>query len=810
MRIAVVGYSILISHTVLLAQWSEHVLERIETTDPRCISIGDMDGDGDGDIVACSYSDNRVVWYEQLGPGSFSGVRTIMDRVNVGASAIDLTDLDGDGDLDVLGTWEGSNEVGWIRNNGAGAFSTLHVVDVNGGYQFRGIEAADVDGDGDQDLVSAIRQGIPSLAWYANDGSGVFSVAQMISSAVPNVSALRVLDIDLDGDPDLLLRSMATVVFLRNDGAGNFTAPDTIGTTGFSLTDPVDGGDLDGDGDLDVVHGYGNGGLNLHWIANVNGAFSPQQITYDSTIANMACLRTGDLDNDGDLDLVMGGYTELAWHANDGTGSFGEPIILSDSCPSAVWLELGDLDLDGDLDLACASRTGSFVAWVENLGSGAFGPMIPLDTCESRPLLVRAADLDGDGDKDIVRTSELNKELSLLRNQGGGTFAPAVTISSAAVINSDLQFADLDGDGDTDLLCTRDQGISTAVEWFENNGTGSFGPPQLIADTLVQPRSAMAADVDLDGDQDVVVIHGGGVLVLSNNGSGVFQALYTMPFLGTAPFTMELGDAESDGDTDLVLAFTPGGVSGLSLFPNNGTGSFPQEEVLDPALSSARWLELLDLDGDTDNDLLFRRGWEIYTCLNAAGSFGPPIEIALGFDTIGPSAAGDLNGDGLPDLLVCVVGPAPYVTIRAYPNDGSGGFLLPFLVTPPMDLSLAMEVADLDDDGDIDVLGYASGAGLSWYENPEMATGLPTTNEAGPLCAWPNPFSEILRINSTIVFDALDVVCLVDPLGREVLRTAGNGTHGMELRTDRLATGHYTVLVFHKDGTRDVVRVVAR
>ncbi len=809
MRIAVVGFSVLINHTVLLAQWTEHMLERIETIDPRSVSIGDMDGDGDGDIVACSYSDNRVVWYEQLGPGSFSGVRTILDRVNVGVSAIDLTDLDGDGDLDVLGTWEGSNEVGWVQNNGAGAFSALHVVDVNGGYQFRGIEAADMDGDGDQDLVSAIRQGIPSLAWYANDGSGVFSIAQMISSAVPNVSALRVLDIDLDGDPDLLLRSMATVVLLRNDGAGNFTAPDTIGTTGFSLTDPVDGGDLDGDGDVDVVHGYGNSGLNLHWIAHVNGAFPPQQITYDSTIANMACLRTGDLDNDGDLDLVMGGYTELAWHANDGTGSFGAPIVLSDSCPSAVWIELGDVDLDGDLDLACASRTGSFVAWVENLGSGAFGPMIPLDTCESRPLLVRAADLDGDGDKEIVRASELNQELSLLRNQGVGTFAPAATISNAAVINRDLQFADLDGDGDTDLLCTRDQGISTAVEWFENNGTGSFGPPQLIADTLAQPRSAMAADVDLDGDQDVIVIHGGGVLVLSNNGYGVFQALYTMTFLGAQPFTMELGDAESDGDTDLVLAFTPGGVSGLSLFPNNGTGSFPQEQVLDPALSSARWLELLDLDGDTDNDLLFRRGWEIYTCLNATGSFGPPIEIALGFDTIGPSAAGDLNGDGLPDLLVCVVGPAPYVTIRAYPNDGSGGFLFPFLVTPPMDLSLAMEAADLDDDGDIDVLGYASGSGLSWYENPGLSTSLNAPFASPRLHAWPSPFTDRLWVGSDLPFSADHRIDLLDAQGRILRSSRGNGTKELLIPRGALASGLYLLRVSRNGIVLATARVVA-
>lgn len=792
------------------AQWTEHVLEYTETDEPRCVRIGDLDGDGDGDIAACSYADNKLVWYEQVSPGVFGAVQLIIDRFGMGATAFDLSDLDGDGDIDVVGTWEGTNEIGWIRNNGGGVFQLMPVMDVNSGYQFRGIAAADLDEDGDQDVVSAVRQGDPALAWYANDGTGSFSPPQTISLAVPNPGALRVVDMDGDGDPDLLLRSMSIVVMLQNDGAGNFSIPETVSTTGFSLLDPIDGGDLDGDGDIDVVHGSSNSTLNLQWTANVNGSFASQQITYDSTIVGMSCIRTGDMDNDGDADLVMGGYAHLAWHVNNGQGNFGAPILLSDSCPSTVWVELGDTDLDGDLDVACASRTGSFVGWVENLGGGSFGPMIPLDTCESRPLIATPVDLDNDGDMDIVRASSLNNELGLLRNLGNGNYAPAMLISNSASINKDLQLADLDGDQDVDLLTTRDQGNSAAVEWFENDGTGHFGPSMVITDTLQAPRAARSADVDQDGDRDVVAIGNASALVFPNYGSGSFGQPDSIPLGGRQPFAMALGDADNDGDPDLILSFTSGSSSTLSLFLNDGNGLFGVEQVVDTSLTFASPLTLLDLDSDGDNDLLFRRWNVVYACWNDAVGLGAPSALSLTADTIATHTTADLNDDGAPDIITCTPRPYPFSTIYADLNDGTGGFMNTTTISIPLEPSLSLGTADLDGDGDADVLGYSGVRGvLTWFENPGLTTSLNDPVGSQQLHAWPSPFKDHVSIRCGLPLSAVHRIDLLDAQGRILRSIGGNGTNELLIERGNLASGMYVVRVSQNGAVWFTTRVVA-
>jgi len=792
------------------AQWTEHVLEFTETDEPRCVRIGDLDGDGDGDIAACSYADNKLVWYEQVSPGVFGAVQLIVDRFGMGATAFDLSDLDGDGDLDVLGTWEGTNELGWLQNDGAGAFTPMPVIDLNVGYQYRGILSADLDGDGDRDVVSAVRQGDPALAWYANAGAGVFGGPQVITTAIPNPGALRALDVDGDGDIDLVLRSMYTVVWLTNDGTGLFSGPFTVGMAGTTMLDPVDGGDMDGDGDMDVVHGAAMAGQNLRWTANMNGSFTSQPIYSDTTITGMMALRTGDMDNDGDVDLVMGGSSQLAWQANDGQGSFAAPILLSDSGPMAVWVELGDIDLDGDIDVACASRTGSFVGWVENLGGGSFGPMIPLDTCESRPLIATAADLDNDGDMDIVRTSSLNNELGLLRNLSNGNYAPAMLISNSAAINKDLQLADLDGDQDVDLITTRDQGNAAAVEWFENDGTGHFGPSMVITDTLQAPRAAMSADVDQDGDRDVVAIGNASALVFPNDGSGSFGQPDSIPLGGRQPFAMALGDADNDGDTDLILSFASGSSSTLSLFLNDGNGLFGVEQVVDTSVTFASPLTLLDLDSDGDNDLLFRRWNMVYACWNDAGGLGAPNALSLTADTIATHTTADLNDDGAPDIITSALRPYPFSTIYADLNDGTGGFMNTTTISIPLEPSLSLGSADLDGDGDEDVLGYSGVRGvLTWFENPGLTTSLTGPVGSQQLHAWPSPFTDRTRIRTEHLLTADHRIELLDAQGRVLRSMRGNGTKELLFDRGDLASGLYLVRISRNGSVLATVRVVA-
>ena len=170
------------------------------------------------DVLSASHSDDKIAWYENTdGQGTFGGQQVITSQAN-GANSVYAADLDGDGDMDVLSASGGDDNIAWYENtDGQGSFSDQQVIATQASYDLF-VDAADLDGDGDIDVISA-SSGSPGLwnagkawyediAWYENlDGQGTFGPEQLITTQAWGAISIYSADIDGDGDMDVLSAS---------------------------------------------------------------------------------------------------------------------------------------------------------------------------------------------------------------------------------------------------------------------------------------------------------------------------------------------------------------------------------------------------------------------------------------------------------------------------------------------------------------------------------------------------------------------------------------------------------------------------
>ena len=535
-------------------------------------SLVDIDGDGDLDAVVTEVSDEQRVSYND---GSATSPAFQNDEIFRGTSYYDahlaFADLDGDGDLDeeimlgdvygiygasYLAEYPNSSPVqpsfGGFRN----AFSVAEELD--------GIAVGDFDADGDLDLVVGYTDGSDgALAYFENTGSAVSPTLTRrtgsdnpfdgisIGSTKPTPEAG---DIDGDGDLDLVVgKTTGTFGYVENTGSA--TAPSFALRTGAS-ENPFDGfdvgdesapalGDVDGDGDLDLTSGnYGGTGTNeygqLFYFENTGDLTRTVQFTRATQdplsvvgLPGDAAPILGDLDRDGDDDAVVGQSDgTLAYFVN--TGDAENPTFVeqtgaanpfdglnagADSSPA-----LGDLDSDGDLDLVFGKADGTLL-YFENTGdktspsftqrTGSANPLDGFDIGDaSSPALT---DVDADGDLDVI-AGNADGFFFTFENDGNAV-TPSFTQATGSNnplngfdvgTNATPRFSDLDRDGDPDAVVGRSDGT---LAYFENTGsltsagfterTGTDNP--LAAVDAGDESQPVFSDLDADGDSDLAV-----------------------------------------------------------------------------------------------------------------------------------------------------------------------------------------------------------------------------------------------------------------------------------------------------------------
>lgn len=330
-----------------------------ETNNTVDVVIGDFDNDGDLDYIAGNSDSGAplVGWdmYRNDGTATFTHMGTI-NGASTAFSKFVAADIDGDGDLDlVYGLGTPIYEVGVMKNLGnftfAKGYSHAYVTEVTG---IRDIVVADVDGDGDLDIVVGATTHL-SNAVHINDGHGNFTRPP---STLPAVADMVAADFNSDGYIDLALAGGAGTRIYKNTGTGAFY----LAGGGYTNMLTLAVADVDGDGDIDVVGTDNNTPANLIQLMNDGtGAFTENSghILKNSNVADIAL---ADFDNDGDvdfLDVATGGAfngNELWLNMGGGSFQFHWQAGGSDSTSSSV--AVGDLDNDGDLDYV-VGRSGT-------------------------------------------------------------------------------------------------------------------------------------------------------------------------------------------------------------------------------------------------------------------------------------------------------------------------------------------------------------------------------------------------------------------------------------------------------------------
>jgi len=388
------------------------------STDLAAAVLGDVDNDGDRDIIAGNLfaTPNNVYKSSLLPPDnkSFYVSNQVLSNNNV--TAIALVDVDADADLDIitgnadtLTNKDEPNRV-WL-NDGTGVF--VDSGQLLGNSRTYSIAAADVDGDGDIDFVAGNNNlSQPSILWL-NNGAGVFTDSgQQLAT---NAYSIALVDVNRDNRPDLIVgknSSQANEVWLNN-GSGTFS--NSGQALGNYSTRSIALADLNGDSYPDLV--TGNWGANLPtkvWFNDGNGTFTDSGQSYGIARTNAVAL--ADVDGDGDKDIIEGnsdgntGLPDAIW-LNDGKGVFtssGQSLGTS----LTVAIAVADFDGDGDRDFITANggrsaATQSNTIW-RGGGTGffteAYEPFSIMETNNTSSLVV--GDVDGDGDLDVVEGNQ--------------------------------------------------------------------------------------------------------------------------------------------------------------------------------------------------------------------------------------------------------------------------------------------------------------------------------------------------------------------------------------------------------------------
>jgi hypothetical protein len=355
-------------------------------------------------------------------------------------------------------------------------FSTRQVVNpfVNGLLPFD-VRTADVDRDGDLDIYTANYSG--RVAWYENDGGNPPGpwVEHILTDFADGAEAAIAVRVDGDADIDFFSAAFnhEEIAWYENGGDDDTWTPMSI-TFNCRLCTDVWSADLDGDGDNDALSASGYDSK-IVWYEN--GPWAARLIGIAGE-----CVEAADLDQDGDIDVV-GGLTRF--DNNGGSPpTFGPPRVIASVPTSVNAIAILDVDRDGDPDVLSAGQEGDMIAWHENNGflpSGWTSHIV--STTADFATFAYGADLDGDGDVDLLSSSFMDDTIAWYENDGGSP--PSWTkrsVSTSADGARSVFAADVDRDGDMDVISAS-----------QNN-----------AEVVLHVNDANYPDTDRDGIRDDV------------------------------------------------------------------------------------------------------------------------------------------------------------------------------------------------------------------------------------------------------------------------------------------------------------------
>jgi hypothetical protein len=619
------------------------------------IQIANVNGDGIPDLIALSCQTITVLFGN--GDGTFRPGPTTKVAA-CGGSAFVASDLNGDGNVDLAIST--GNGIIISVGNGDGTFQpgvNYPINDTVVGY----LVVGDFNNDGILDIVATGNTGV----WFmAGNGGGTFNSA-VLAATLSGSFDIAAADFNQDGKLDIAVTRLAPgnkgagFAVLFGNGNGTFQTPQLFGKPNHPLAIAV--GSLTKGGPPSIaLNGSVAEGAYLYFGNGAGGFTGPKVVSLSG--AAYQALAIGDVNGDGRPDLVSGdGYVAYG----EGGGKFSAPVSYPvDTYLETTGLVLADLRNNGLTDIVVGAQY--FISVLLNDGNKGFEDGIWTSVTGGAGCGV-TGDFNGDGRPDLAVNNSNGISILLGTGKGATPFTAGTNIPLAGA--GCLVTTELNGDGKLDLLVLA-QG---SVYAYLGNGDGTF----TLTSTTPTPSGGYLAPGDFNHDGKVDFATSGNLIALGN-GDGTFQSptdIVANPpsggFSGIAA-----GDINNDGWKDLVLTSAVFPVdANTTVLLNNHTGGFTQVPTTFGALTGQPILA--DLNGDGNLDLILGgasgSGAEVYLG-NGKGKFTSQPGLPGPFEaTNGVNCVADVNGDGIPDILVL-----GYDTIMIYLGEGNATYATPF------------------------------------------------------------------------------------------------------------------------------------
>jgi len=690
---------------------------------------GDIDNDGDVDVVGISSVEGKLTLYTNDGTGAFSQT----DFNPTGLQDVHLADLNSDGRLDIV--FMSGFTVSWYKNNGslsfAGPFNITTLSTLYNAQQYR-LTSGDLDSDGDIEIIPyslSSQQGVVVVIKNNNNGQ---SFTAPVLAAGNDVMAVTVTDSNNDGIADLLIAKQTTLIRVRmNSSLTAAASTESIATinTVYGYGSSIDAADLDNDGDDDLLFttwGSGNTPSGVYWKENVDGFYNLPvktiKVLGNGINTGGVYSRIVDMDGDGDNDVVSYATTsKLFWNENLGSGVFSNLKAISANFAPLDYRHMypgfADFNSDGLTDMLI-SGAGQFVIF-ESKDALTLLTATPTVNASGVPL---DSDIVFTFDKEITPNSVAATNLTLYGSIGGSlkgivslsadnktlTFNPNNNFYPGEKVTVSLPGALTDADGNVaapkvySFIAATEAG---ANEMFLTNSTQ-------IANSL---RVAVA-DFNKDGkiDFDIMRYATQKYYFEHNLNSGGFNFASTSNNPASALYSnsnFELADLNGDGRQDRYLVdFYNRRAIG---FPTTETGATGSALYMNSMTSySAYDFAFGDMDNDGDLDFTLGTGLGFEWHRNNNGSFASVLPNIPG-EVLNDIKLADLTNDGRLDAVMW--GSSNHVSF--YEND-NGSFAVNRQVAANVGNMSSYNFTDIDNDTDLDmVLTRTATEGIAVFTN---------------------------------------------------------------------------------------------
>jgi hypothetical protein len=778
---------------------------------PSDIFASDIDNDGDIDIISGrSNRLNRL--YVHLNDGSGDFQTTFFEDNFFGDSRdIHSIDLDGDGDEDLISI-ESTSFLRVYENNGSGGYENGQTIssDLNLGVS---TYSADLNGDGNFDILAASSLD-KRIVWYQNDGNWGFSAADTISINEENTSSVYTGDLDNDGDNDVIATSQrfGTISWYKNDGNGVFSDSITVAPIeSVNQISEVISVDIDSDGDLDIL-ATSNFPGSVFLIENKgNSVFEkPAKIADNASFAKE--IVAVDFNNDGNLDIAYSAAFDngVAWIENLGNLEFSSPRVIDTKVRETESIIAADFNNDGRIDIATATPRSDLITWYENINDTLFSnPKIIASNTNSSPISIEVIDIDNNGREDVFVSSFETEEMLYYRNESTGILENPIRILEGFPAPNEFLFADIDGDNAFDIITLSRPSITSVnrvVSWFKNVNDSTF---QFIenVEELNRDGTFNISDIDGDGDLDIIVnSFEDGTITLHINENGRFENSTLITNQPLAVSDILVLDIDTDSQPDILAYSFRNSV--ISLFKNQGSGVFPS--LPDTSITNVDISDfgVEDMDNDENLDIVVaaKSGVFTYTGFEEDFLIADTISTLLNFN-FREIYLNDFNNDELVDII----GLNGFNRVFFIENS-SDGFLDPTIIET--ELTVINDIAGADINGDMftDILFYSSDTDqVGWIEN---INPLIDTIERNSILSpsdytlhqnYPNPFNPSTTIKFELSKAANVRLSIFNMLGQKVAELVNakktKGFHSVTFDATNLSSGMYIYRIQVGDGT---------